>query len=178
MAVRLRRIGKEIQQFLKEPPEHIYIDYKEEDMTHLEVLFIGPRYTPYSRMFMRFAIDFPEGYPIKPPKVVFTSSYGRKIHPNVFPGGWICLSTLNTGDASGWVPSINLTALLIVINCYRYNRNDSYGDKQDRCTPSALFRRHPEINDDYREDDQDVFSSYGRQSHEKTGNSRPDGAVF
>ena len=109
MTGRLRRIGKEIQQFNEDPPEHIFIDFEEEDMTHLEVLFIGPRYTPYSRMFMRFTIDFPLQYPIKPPKVVFTSSYNRKIHPNVFPGGWICLSTLNTGDSSGWVPSINLS---------------------------------------------------------------------
>jgi ubiquitin-conjugating enzyme E2 D/E len=115
MASRFRRIGKEIQQFLKDPPDHIFIDFNEEDMTHLEVLFIGPRYTPYSRMFMRFTVDFPGEYPIKPPKVVFTSSYNRKIHPNVFPGGWLCLSTLNTGDASGWVPSINFTALMTTI---------------------------------------------------------------
>nr|QBK88070.1 MAG: ubiquitin-conjugating enzyme E2 [Marseillevirus LCMAC202] len=110
-----KRIIKEIQQFLQEPPEHIYIDFNENDITHLEILFIGPRYTPYSRMFMRFTVDFPSEYPIKPPKVVFTSSYNRKIHPNVFPGGWLCLSTLNTGDSSGWVPSINLTALLATI---------------------------------------------------------------
>ena len=115
MAGRLRRITKEIQQFLEDPPDHIYIDFDEQDMTHLEVLFIGPRLTPYSRMFMRFTVDFPEEYPIRPPKVVFTSSYARKIHPNVFPGGWICLSTLNTGDSSGWVPSINITALLTTI---------------------------------------------------------------
>lgn len=114
-APRFRRINKELQQFMKDPPEHIYIDYNEDDMTHLEVLFIGPRYTPYSRMFMRFTVDFPDNYPIKPPKVVFTSSYNRKIHPNVFPGGWICLSTLNTGDSSGWVPSISFTALLTTI---------------------------------------------------------------
>ncbi len=115
MAARLKRIGKEIQQFLADPPEHIHIDFDENDMTRLEILFIGPRYTPYSRMFMRFRINFPSEYPIKPPKVEFTSSYNRKIHPNVFPGGWLCLSTLNTGDSSGWVPSINLTALLATI---------------------------------------------------------------
>ena len=112
---RLKRISKEIAQFQTDTPEHIYVDFNEADMTHLEVLFIGPRYTPYSRMFMRFTVDFPSEYPIKAPKVVFTSSYNRKIHPNVFPGGWLCLSTLNTGDSSGWVPSINLSALLTTI---------------------------------------------------------------
>nr|QBK87223.1 MAG: ubiquitin-conjugating enzyme E2 [Marseillevirus LCMAC201] len=115
MSARLRRISKEIQQFRNDPPDYIYIDFNEEDLTHLEVLFIGPRYTPYSRIFMRFTVDFPTEYPIKAPKIVFTSSYNRKIHPNVFPGGWVCLSTLNTGDSSGWVPSINLTALLATI---------------------------------------------------------------
>lgn len=112
---RLKRISKEIAQLQTDPQEHIYMDFNESDMTHLEVLFIGPRHTPYSRMFMRFTIDFPSEYPIQAPKVVFTSSYNRKIHPNVFPGGWLCLSTLNTGDSSGWVPSINLSALLTTI---------------------------------------------------------------
>ena len=115
MAGRIKRIGKEIEQFQKDSPEYIYIDFNDTDITHLEVLFIGPRFTPYSRMFMRFKIDFPDDYPIKAPKVVFTSSYNLKIHPNVFPGGWLCLSTLNTGDSSGWVPSINLSALLTTI---------------------------------------------------------------
>ena len=112
---RLRRLTKEIQQFMEDPPEHIWIDYSDDNLTNIQVLFIGPRYSPYSRMFLRFQIDFPEEYPIKPPKVQFTSSHSRKIHPNVFPGGWVCLSTLNTGDASGWVPSINLTALLATV---------------------------------------------------------------
>lgn len=113
---RVRRLTKELAQFMEDPPnEHIYIDYDDSDLTHIQVLFIGPRYTPYSRMFMRFSINFPEEYPIKPPKVEFTSSYGRKVHPNIFPGGWVCLSTLNTGDNSGWVPSISLSALLTTI---------------------------------------------------------------
>ncbi len=115
MTGRIKRISKELEQFRKDSPEYIYIDFNDADITHLEVLFIGPRFTPYSRMFMRFTIDFPDEYPIKAPKVVFTSSYNRKIHPNVFPGGWLCLSTLTTGDSAGWVPSINLTALLTTI---------------------------------------------------------------
>ena len=52
------RISVEIKQFMKDPPDHIYIDFKDENMTHLEVLFIGPRFSPYSRMFMRFSIDY------------------------------------------------------------------------------------------------------------------------
>jgi len=112
MDTRTRRLFKELKQIKDDPPDYIYLDYDEDDISHMEVLFIGPRFTPYSRMFMRFSIDFPKNYPIKPPKIQFTSSYQKKIHPNVFPGGWICLSTLNTGDSSGWVPSINLISLL------------------------------------------------------------------
>ena len=115
MDIRIKRICKELAQFNESPPEHIYIDYDETNVTHLEVLFIGPRETPYSRMFMRFTVDFPVNYPIQPPKVTFISSYDRKIHPNIFPGGWVCLSTLHTNDSSGWVTSINLTALLVTI---------------------------------------------------------------
>jgi ubiquitin-protein ligase len=112
---RITRINKELKQLVNDPPDHIYVDFNEENITHLEVLFIGPRGTPYSRMFMRFTVDFGEEYPMKAPKIVFASSYNRKIHPNIFPGGWVCLSTLNVGDSSGWVPSINLSALLTTI---------------------------------------------------------------
>lgn len=115
MDSRIRRITKEIQQFMDDPPDHIYIDFDEQNVTHLEVLIIGPRLTPYSRMFMRLTIDYPADYPIKPPKIVFSSHYNRKIHPNIFPGGWICLSTLEAGNPAGWVPSINLGSVLTTI---------------------------------------------------------------
>lgn len=144
MNARLKRITKELEQLAKEPLEHIFIDYDESNLTHLEVLFIGPRYTPYSRMFMRFTIDFPELYPIKPPKVVFSSSYDRKIHPNVFPGGWLCLSTLNTGDDSGWVPTISLSSLLITIYSMFTKEmimtdNTHEHEKSDKFFPGVMY---------------------------------------
>jgi len=115
MNTKLKRISKELDNLHKEPIKYIYIDYDDSKIDHLEILFIGPRFTPYSRMFMRFTIQFPDMYPIQPPKVIFTSSYDRKIHPNIFPGGWLCLSTLNVGDSSGWVPTISLSSLLVTL---------------------------------------------------------------
>lgn len=115
MAQRFKRIAKELQLFNASPVKNIYLDFSENNLAVLHILMIGQRYTPYSRMFLRFCLEFPDDYPLKPPKIALTSSYDRKIHPNVFPGGWICLSTLNVGDSSGWVPSISLSALLITI---------------------------------------------------------------
>lgn len=144
MANKNKRILKEIQQFKQDPPKHIFIDFNEQDISHLDILFIGPRYTPYSRMFLRFSIDFPAEYPIKPPKVVFTSSYDRKIHPNIFPGGWVCLSTLNTGDSSGWVPSINLTSLLATIYSMFTKEmilidNTHFHEKSEKFFPAVMY---------------------------------------
>lgn len=113
--MKVTRIAKELEELITNPPDYIYVDYNDDDLSTIEVLFIGPRYTPYSRMFFRFRVRFGEEYPIKPPKITFESSYGRKIHPNIFPGGWICLSTLNTDENAGWAPSIRLSALLVTI---------------------------------------------------------------
>lgn len=115
MAQRFKRIAKELQLFNASPVKNIFLDFSENNLAVLHILMIGQRHTPYSRMFLRFRLEFPDDYPLKPPKIALTSSYDRKIHPNVFPGGWICLSTLNVGDSSGWVPSISLSALLITI---------------------------------------------------------------
>src|ERR1700719_149785 len=112
----MKRLLKELSQLEKEPLDHVYIDYKDDNVKIINVLMIGARDTPYSRMFLRFLINIPEDYPLKPPIVTFANSYNKKIHPNVFPGGWLCLSILNTGnDKLGWVPSINLSALLTSI---------------------------------------------------------------
>lgn len=115
MNIRDKRITKELYEIMENPLDYIYIDYDENDMTKLQILFIGPRNTPYSRMFLRFEWIYSDDYPIKPPKITFISSYNKKIHPNIFPGGYVCLSTLNRGDDSGWVPSLSLRTILATL---------------------------------------------------------------
>lgn len=107
-----KRIAKDIEIINETPIEHCYLDYTGDCPRTIQVLFIGPRDSPYSRMFLRFRIDLPQGYPIKPPKVLFLSDFGRKIHPNVFPGGWVCLSTLNESGSDSWAPTLSLASVL------------------------------------------------------------------
>lgn len=87
----------------------IYLD--ESNLFKWEVLMIGPRRTIYSRALFRFTIVFPPEYPIKPP-VVTIASYDRKPHPNFFPGGHVCLSTINTEKEQGWTPALTVESLL------------------------------------------------------------------
>lgn len=113
----MKRLLKELANLQKEPLDYIYIDYKEDNIGKIDVLMIGGRETPYSRMFLRFFLEFPlsdGGYPLQPPKVTFTGNYNKKIHPNLIVA-YVCLSTLNTGDKHGWVPTISLSSLLISI---------------------------------------------------------------
>jgi ubiquitin-protein ligase len=49
-----KRILKELQQIEKDPLDHIFIDYSESNIRLINVLMIGERNTPYSRMFLRF----------------------------------------------------------------------------------------------------------------------------
>lgn len=52
-------------------------------------------------------ITFPESYPKRPPKVLFTPVIQ---HPNVYSSGDVCLSIL---DSSGWKPSLSVKQVLL-----------------------------------------------------------------
>jgi len=55
-------------------------------------------------------MQFPEDYPNKPPKCVFTPPL---FHPNVYPSGTVCLSILN--EEKDWKPAITVRQVLLGI---------------------------------------------------------------
>ncbi len=110
----MKRLLSELATLQKEPLDYIYINYNEANVKKINVLMVGGRETPYSRMFLRFLIEIPDQYPFEPPKITFTGNYDKKIHPNLIVA-YVCLSTLNTGDKHGWVPTISLSSLLTTL---------------------------------------------------------------
>mmetsp|Transcript_4566 Transcript_4566/g.9411 ORF Transcript_4566/g.9411 Transcript_4566/m.9411 type:complete len:252 (-) Transcript_4566:1-756(-) len=70
----------------------------------------GPADTPYAGGIFRLALEFPDAYPLKPPKVGFvTPCY----HPNVSAEkGEICLNVLK----ADWSPMLTVSALLLCIS--------------------------------------------------------------
>lgn len=126
---RLKRILNEIKELndSKEILEKsgIYVNVNEENMSIIYALLIGPEKTPYEKGYYLFKFEYPENYPMEPPKATYytqgclknTSSRlcPIRFNPNLYIDGKVCLSMLNTWNGPGWVPTNTMTNVLVAI---------------------------------------------------------------
>jgi len=88
------------------PSQGIWVFGYSSRMDILTVFISGPRKTPYHNSLFEFEIYLPAEYPHEPPQVHYVS-FGRRLNPNLYEEGKVCLSLLGTwqGRASElWVP--------------------------------------------------------------------------
>lgn len=57
----------------------IYVCPDEEDTRKVHALIVGPDGTPYEKGFFYFIFDYPENYPLSPPKVKLMTT-GNQLH--------------------------------------------------------------------------------------------------
>ena len=93
----------------------------------------GKEGTPWEGGLYKLELNFPAGYPSKPPKCMFNPVI---FHPNVYPSGTVCLSILNEGK--DWKPSISMKQILLGIQDLLDNPNNS---DPAQAEPSDLLRR-------------------------------------
>jgi ubiquitin-conjugating enzyme E2 Z len=86
-------------------------------MLIIHALINGPFDTPYEGGFFYFILRCPPNYPFQPPRVrLMTTSNGQvRFNPNLYKNGKVCLSILGTWQGPKWLPSQNLTSVLISI---------------------------------------------------------------
>lgn len=133
---RLKRIINEIKELedSKNILENsgIYIHYDNEDMTKIYAMLVGPNDTPYEKGFYFFKFEYPESYPMEPPKTSYHTQgtirdpkYNNPIcvrfNPNLYTCGKVCLSMLNTWTGPGWVPTNTLSNVLVAIQALVLN---------------------------------------------------------
>ncbi|KAJ3109232.1 E2 SUMO-conjugating protein ubc9 [Physocladia obscura] len=70
----------------------------------------GRKDTDWEGGVYKLVLMFPEDYPQKPPKCVFTPPL---FHPNVYPSGTVCLSIVN--EEQDWKPAITVKQILLGI---------------------------------------------------------------
>ncbi|KAI8872965.1 ubiquitin-conjugating enzyme [Ramicandelaber brevisporus] len=104
----LRRITKELKDFLQDPPPSCTAGPVDEDMFHWRGTILGPPDSSYENGVFHLDIRFPSGYPFKPPKVSFIT---RVYHPNINSNGSINLDVLR----DQWSPSLTISKILLSI---------------------------------------------------------------
>ncbi|EMF08615.1 ubiquitin-conjugating enzyme [Sphaerulina musiva SO2202] len=80
------------------------------DLQEWECAIPGKDKTIWEGGLFKLKMKFPDEYPTKPPKCIFTPAL---FHPNVYPSGTVCLSILN--EEEGWKPAITIREILLGI---------------------------------------------------------------
>lgn len=111
-------VRKEWTRLAQHLPAGIFVHASEARLDLLRVAVIGPRETPYEDVLFFFDIWLPPDYPTSPPKMQFMS-HNRRLSPNLYESGKVCLSLLGTWDGDGvekWDPrNSNLLRVLLSI---------------------------------------------------------------
>lgn len=81
----------------------------ESDMFRWDATIVGPTGTPYEGGLFKLSIQFPLSYPFAPPHMVFKT---KVYHPNISPGGAICIDILK----QNWSPALTIDKVLLSLS--------------------------------------------------------------
>jgi ubiquitin-conjugating enzyme E2 D/E len=145
----LKRINKELNDYIKSPEQDISFGPIGEDYFKFQGTIMGPKDTPYEDGIFFINIDLPKDYPFKPPKFTFTT---RIYHPNInFQNssyGFICCCFIPVG--SDWSPALTIAKILISIRnliaqpytkeiCGDQNIYDEYNKNHEEYVAKARY---------------------------------------
>ena len=105
----LKRLYSELKEINTNPPTNCSAGpIKDDNMMLWKATIFGPDGSPYQGGIFYLKIDFPENYPFKPPKVMFTT---KIYHCNINSNGGICLDILK----NEWSPVLTISKVLLSI---------------------------------------------------------------
>lgn len=118
--MKYKRLKTDLVDIMKNPLNDDGIYYIHDDKTILKgyALMIGPKDTPYEDGFYFFVIDYPDNYPLSPPKVTFCNkdnTLNTRFNPNLYRNGKVCISILNTWRGEGWTSCLTIRSVLLSI---------------------------------------------------------------
>merc|ERR1712216_355533 len=103
-----RRIVKETQRLMQEPPPGISATPYEDNLRYFNVIIAGPQDSPFEGGVFKLELLLPAEYPMVPPKVRFLT---KIYHPNIDRLGRICLDILK----DKWSPALQIRTVLLSI---------------------------------------------------------------
>mmetsp|Transcript_6842 Transcript_6842/g.29677 ORF Transcript_6842/g.29677 Transcript_6842/m.29677 type:complete len:515 (-) Transcript_6842:2328-3872(-) len=131
----LQRLGpivrREWEQLTNSEVDGIHVVAYESRLDLLRVAIVGPAGTPYEDCLFFFDIQLSDSYPNRPPHVYFYS-HGRRLNPNLYEEGKVCLSILGTweGDeVERWNPQTsNILRVLLSIQAMVFTEKPYYNE--------------------------------------------------
>lgn len=108
-----RRLRRELERLQKDPvtgcAAHLRGTAQQKNIMAWEAYIEGPPDSPFAGGIFHLYIDFPNNYPIKPPKVTFKT---KIYHCNIASNGSICLDILK----GNWSPVLTTQKVLLSIS--------------------------------------------------------------
>ncbi|KAJ3449902.1 ubiquitin-conjugating enzyme e2 e3 [Anaeramoeba flamelloides] len=104
-----RRIQKEYNEIIEDPPTNCSGGPIGSDLYKWNATIMGPDETPYAGGVFFLNISFPKEYPFNPPTVVFRT---KIYHCNINSKGQICLDILK----DNWSPALTISKVLLSIS--------------------------------------------------------------
>lgn len=124
-------IRKEWNRLRKNLPTGVIVRVCEEKLDKLRAGIIGPQDTPYADVMFFFDIQLGSTYPVSPPEVWF-HSHGRRLNPNLYEDGKVCLSILGTwdgDDVESWdAKTSNLLRVLLSLQALVFVEEPYYNE--------------------------------------------------
>jgi ubiquitin-conjugating enzyme E2 A len=108
MSLARRRLMIDLKNLQKDTPEGITAQPDPNNILHWTGEVRGPSETEWEGGVFKMVLDFPESYPIEPPKVRFLT---KLFHPNVYPDGNVCVDVLQ----NNWTATSDVLSILISI---------------------------------------------------------------
>lgn len=114
----MKRVEREWRILARGLPATIHIQLYEDRMDLMRAAIVGPKHTPYADALFFFDIYLSPDYPHVPPSIAFWA-HGKRLNPNLYASGRICLSLLGTWSGAGsenWRPQeSNVLQVLVSI---------------------------------------------------------------
>ena len=114
----IHRLLRDVKLIIKDPlhDQGIYYCHDEENILKGYAMIVGPSDTPYEYGLYFFNIEFPTDYPHSPPKLTYLTNDGAtRFNPNLYRGGKVCLSILNTWRGEQWTSCQTLSSILLTL---------------------------------------------------------------
>jgi ubiquitin-protein ligase len=121
----LRRLAKDVAELAKHPldSDGIFYQHQEDDIRKGIAVITGPEGSAYHNGYYVFAFQYPEAYPVEPPKVKMLTRanyHGNpirpiRLHPNLYANGFVCLSLLGTWQGEPWTSCCSIRVVLLAL---------------------------------------------------------------